>query len=377
MSIDIEIEALETIVKDGSKEILKKFCGLVASNTKKREWFKAAKEAVLEYQKDVMEEFLPVLVSDFRESVVVKFTRGRMSREDISKLQRFMEMVEKSDFKRLKVKLLKTIDDLKVGDWNEELKSKREAMKRFAADGHQWIFSRLELHVRSVVKDEMYRRTVQRSKIKVMVYNFTDEEMDESLKKLFENGMDSVPNSRMTKEETDNRVQDALLDFLTRLGRRRMFRFTILQASNVQDWITKIEKTGLDREAKEFVERLKITLPSLQAELDLVYQEVKLDTKEEMTKKLDAEGRVLVMCDKNMGMSLFTLEVMRKADEELIGQLGASRMKITKDEIITKVKAEIEKFESSLTSVQKDLMNTVYGGRFEDRRQVKFPFLRS
>ena len=34
MSIDIGIEALETIVKDGSKEIMKKFCGLVTSNTK-------------------------------------------------------------------------------------------------------------------------------------------------------------------------------------------------------------------------------------------------------------------------------------------------------------------------------------------------------
>ena len=327
MSIDLGIAVLRSIVKDGIGEIMQKFSGLVAARTKKRDWFKAAKEAVQEYQKNVVEDFLPVLVSDFRESVVVKFTSGRMSKEDITKLQVFMEMVEKSDFKKLKVKLLKKIEDLKVSEWNLEIKEKMEAMKRAVIEGHQWIFSRLELHVRSVVKDEMYSRTVQRSNIKVMVYNFTDEEMDESLHKLFEHGMDSVPDSRMTKEETDSRVQEALLEFLTRLGRRKMFRYTVLQASNVQEWITKIERTGLDREAKEFVERLKLTLPTLQAELDLVYQEVKLDTKEEMIKKLDAEGRVLVMCDKNMGMSLFSLETMRKADEALIGQLGATRMK--------------------------------------------------
>ena len=96
-----------------------------------------------------------------------------------------------------------------------------------------------------------------------------------------------------------------------------------------------------------------------------------------MVKKLEADDRVLVMCDKNMGMSLFTLETMRKADEELIGQLGASRMEITKDEIIRKVSSDIDEFEASLTSVQKEFMNTVYGGRFEDRKNVKFPFLRS
>ena len=124
---------------------------------------------------------------------------------------------------------------------------------------------------------------------------------------------------------------------MTRLSRRRIFRYEILQASNVQDWITKMKKKSLDKEAMEFIEKLESTLPALQAELDLVYQDIKLDTKEEMVKKLEAEDRVLVMCDKNMGMSLFTLETMRKADQELIGQLGASRMEISKDEIIRKV----------------------------------------
>ena len=377
MSIDLGKEILENIVEDGIKWLLQKFCGLVVARAKKRGWFKAAKEAVLEYQKGIIEDFLPVLVSDFKESVEVKFTSGKMSKEDINKLQQFMEMLEKSNFKKFEETLLKKLEDLKASEWNEETKVKLGEMKKAVAEGHRWLFGRLELYVRSVVKDDMYRKTVQRSKINVMVYNFTEKNMDESLNKLFENGMDSVPNSRMTKQETDNRVQEALLEFLTRLSRRRIFRYEILQASNVQDWITKMKKKSLDKEAMEFIEKLESTLPALQAELDLVYQDIKLDTKEEMVKKLEAEDRVLVMCDKNMGMSLFTLETMRKADQELIGQLGASRMEISKDEIIRKVSENIDEFENNLTSVQKDLMNTAYGGRFEDMKKVTFPFLRS
>ena len=189
--------------------------------------------------------------------------------------------------------------------------------------------------------------------------------------------MDSVPDSKMTKKETDSRVQEALLEFLMRLGRRKIFRNTIVQARNVQEWISKIKNMSLDREAAEFIERLETTLPALQAELDLVYHEVKLDTKEEMIKKLESEGRVLVLCDKNMGMSLFTLETMRKADEALINQLGAVRMESTKEEIVAKVLDDIDEFESGLTVEQKEFMNRVYGGRLEERKEVAFPFLRS
>ena len=50
-----------------------------------------------------------------------------------------------------------------------------------------------------------------------------------------------------------------------------------------------------------------------------------------------------------MGMSLFKLESMRKADEELMNQLGAIRMESpfgnTKEVIIQCVKVEIKKFE--------------------------------
>ena len=48
------------------------------------------------------------------------------------------------------------------------------------------------------------------------------------------------------------------------------------------------------------------------------------------------------MCDKEMGMSLFTLEAMRKAVEALMKQLGAVRIENTKEDIVEHVTTEIE-----------------------------------
>ena len=166
------------------------------------------------------------------------------------------------------------------------------------------------------------------------------------MKKLFEAGMDAVPSTRMTKKEVDKRVEDALLEFLMRLGRRRIYGYSrVLQASGVQDWIDKVKKMSIDQEYKNFVDTLENTLPALRTEMELVYVDVQLDTKEEMVKKLEKDGCVLVLCDKGMGMSLFTLETMRKADESLMNQLGAIRIEKTKEEVVQMVKAEIRKFE--------------------------------
>jgi hypothetical protein len=192
----------------------------------------------------------------------------------------------------------------------------------------------VELYVRSVISDEMFKKTVKRSKIEVMLYNFADGEVPDSVKKMFGNGMDAVANTRLSKKEIDMRVEEALLDYLVRLGKRSICGSSVLQATGVQDWIRKVKLFNLDQESREFVEVLENTIPALYAELDLVYREVDLASKEETVKGLEKDGCVLVLCDKGLGMSLFTLEAMRKADEALMKQLGAVRMKKTKDEII-------------------------------------------
>ena len=236
------------------------------------------KEAVLDYQRRLLDDFLPVLVRDFSTSIVVKFSRGKMSEEDIKNLKSFMEMVEKSNFGILESELLKKIEDIKNKAWkNPTNDEKMEKIKQAVVDGHQWIFRRLELHVRSEVKEEMYKRSVKRSSIEVMLFNFTDGKPDGSLRNLFQHGMDSVPSSRISKKEADRRVQDALLEYVMRLGRRKIYGYSIVQASSVQDWIIKMKNRSMDKDARDFVDTLEATLPALQAELDLVFQDVFLN----------------------------------------------------------------------------------------------------
>ena len=116
-----------------------------------------------------------------------------------------------------------------------------EEVKRAAIDGHEWIFRRLELHLRSVIKEEVYKNSVNRSNIEVMLYNFVEGGVPENVRLFFKNGIDSVPSSRMTKKEIDRRVQEALLEYLQRLGKRRIYGNLVVQASSVQEWIEKIK----------------------------------------------------------------------------------------------------------------------------------------
>ena len=364
MLIKLNIADLETIVEDGVKEMMSQVVarneGAKSAGAKKRGWFKVVKEAIQDYQQRIQLDFLPVLVNDFSRTVVVKFTRGRMSEEDINKIKQFIEMVEKSNLKKVEEELVKKIENIKVEGWNAELKNRLEEVRKAVAEGHQWMLRRLDLHIRSVISDEMYKKTVERSKNKVMLYNFTEDEVDDNLKKLLENGMDSVPSSRMTKKEIDRRVQEALLEYLQRLGKRRIYGNLVVQASSVHEWIEKMKAINFEKDTKEYVEMIENSLPALQAELDLVYHEVDQDTKEELVNKLEKEGCVMVMCDKNMGMSLFKLETMRKSEKELMSQLGAVRMQNTKEEIVSVVLAEINKFEEGLSRRQAEYINNTY-----------------
>ena len=169
-----------------------------------------------------------------------------------------------------------------------------------------------------------------------------------------------------------------MIEYLMRLGKRMIYGNAVVHASSVQDWIRRVKTMSIGHESKKFVELLEYSLPALQAELDLVYKYVDMETKEELVKKLEKKDWVLVMCDKNMGMSLFTLDTMRKADEALMKQLGAVRMEnTTKEEIIRAVLTEINKFENELASDQKDYLDTAYGSRHNGMDNVSFPFLKN
>ena len=135
----------------------------------------------------------------------------------------------------------------------------------------------------------------------MMPYNFVDEDVPEIVKKLLKNGMNSVPSTRLTKQEIDFRVENALLEYVNRLARRRrILGNAVIEAVDIKDWLKKGKIVAMDEDSNQFVEKLEEWYPALKAELDLVFNDVNLDTKEELTKKLENEGCVLVNCEKNI-----------------------------------------------------------------------------
>ena len=373
-------------MKDGVKWMISHVSGN-SRDTKKRPWVKVIKAAVNEYQRKVKEDFLPVLVNDFGKELVISFTGGKISDDDMNKIKLFMEMVEKSNIEKLEKELIKSVEDIKetenlVNGEQGVLNEKLERIKSSLADGHKWILERIDLHVRWVIRETLHKNTVDRSQIEVMLYNFVDGDVPETVRKLFENGMNSVPSLKLTRQEVDKRVEGALVDYVTRFGRRRIYGYNrVINFSDTKDWLKQVKVMDMDKDAKNFVEKLELYYPALKAELELVYTDVNIDTKEELVRKLEKEGCVLVSCDKNMGMSLFKLETMRKADEDLMRQLGAIRMESpfgnTKEVIIQCVRMEIRKFENELNIQQREFMNSIFGERYSGREKVSFPFLKS
>ena len=295
-------------------------------------------------------------------------------------MKKFIENT-KSDITIIMNELVTKVGDLKVGGESKELNDRLNEIKSVLEHGHTWIVKRIEKYVRSVIKETLYKKTADRTKIEAMLYNFVDGDVPEEVKKLLENGMNSVPSTKLTKQQVDRRVGDALLEYVMRFGRRRIYGNAVLQATNVQEWLKKVKIFNMDQDSRKFVEELENYYPALKSELDLVYTDVDMDTKEDLVRKMEKDGCVLVNCDKNMGMSLFKLKTMRKADEALMSQLGAVRMESpfgdTKEEIIKCVYWEIEKFEDGLNDRQRQYLDAVFKDRHFDKAEVIFPFLKS
>ena len=89
MLINLDKKSLDDIVQDGVKEILGQICGRNRT-AKKKVWFTAVKAVLQEYQHNIQEEFLPVLVQDFGSELIIKFSGGKINEEDIMKVNKFM-----------------------------------------------------------------------------------------------------------------------------------------------------------------------------------------------------------------------------------------------------------------------------------------------
>ena len=82
-------------------------------------------------------------------------------------------------------------------------------------------------------------------------------------------------------------------------------------------------------ENREFYQRLIDGYDQMQRELIETYKNEKVDTEEELRKRLEIKNCVIVQCDKRMGMSMFKLETMRKADQKLMKQTDDSTILFT------------------------------------------------
>ena len=129
MLIFLEQKTLTGIVQDGVKDILSAMCG-VNRSAKKKAWFADAKAVVKSYQLRMQEEFIPVLIDDFSKEILVKFSGGKVCEEDIMKIQKFIEMMEKSDIKEIERELARNMDEIKTGLVSVEVIAKVEEVRK-------------------------------------------------------------------------------------------------------------------------------------------------------------------------------------------------------------------------------------------------------
>ena len=130
MTVDLGKDVLEGIVVDGIKDMISQIAGR-SGTVKKRSWFTEMKAVINEYKQKVIEEFLPVLVKDFGSEIVIRFSGSKMSQDDINKIKMFMEMLQKSNWKKIERDTLENIDTVKVLENGVEITEKLDDLRKF------------------------------------------------------------------------------------------------------------------------------------------------------------------------------------------------------------------------------------------------------
>ena len=100
-------------------------------------------------------------------------------------------------------------------------------------------------------------------------------------------------------------------------------------------------------------------------------------TETEYMEKLDIPGAVIVEADKGLGMSILSLDVMKKADKTLLAQMGAKHQDLSVEQVIVVVESQIKRFESNLNFQQTEFLKLVFPVRGVHPSYIKIPFLRS
>ena len=367
MRVDLDRKILEDIVEDACKEMVARLN--ISKGMRKKKWWRDLSFEMDNYKKQVCEEYLTVLIKDFSESVEVKFSGVRMDDEEVRKLNEFLKKVERSNVERYRELLLERTQKL-MGFLAQDL------FHKVVNYCHDWMLKRIEAYIKTAIMEKVHLLTVMRGNLEATIYNFVDGEIPVDIKELFKNGIESVPSMRMSRGEVKDRVEEAVIEYLNRFRSRKSSGLEI-RARCVKDWVSEAKGVPVDQETLQFYQNIEEGFGGMMAEIDLQYRDRNLDSKEEIKKKLEKEGCVIVQCDKNMGMSIFTLKTMRIADEKLMEQLGAKEVKKTKEEILESVFLEIEEFENNLDGDQKDYIDYAFKDRNVRKCRVVIPFLRS
>ena len=373
MKVLLDQGVLERIVDDGVFEMSAKFN--ISKNHKKIKhgWFNLVDE-LKEYGTQIKTGLISVLVKDFSGPLDVTFGGVKMESKEILKLNEFLRMVELSEPGRYQKMLIERVEALRtiiLVDQNIVV------IKRVIKECHDWVLKRIELYVNCRVMETLKSVAQERCKLESTVYNFVNGDIPDVIKKLFKNGIDAVPDIKMSRKMVKTRVDGALLSYLERYRSKNSYEAHI-EAEDVLDWLEKVRFQAVDDQSDMFYKKVEEGYVGMMAEIDLIYHENnEINTVDETRRNLEKNGSIIIQCDKNFGMSLFTLDTMKIADKKLMEQLGAVKIGKSKEEILESVIVKIEEFEDNLNKKQSEYLNYAYRDRNLRDCKIVFPFLKS
>ena len=95
MKVQLDQGCLEGIVDKHVGDILSRW--ELSRNQKRSGMYKRVCLAIRKYQKDLKTLFLPILISDFSETISIKISGSKMEKDEVEKLKEFLRMVKNSD----------------------------------------------------------------------------------------------------------------------------------------------------------------------------------------------------------------------------------------------------------------------------------------
>ena len=263
MKIVINIQSMTNIVERTTSSIKLKL-GVESRRQRRSGWYRRILAVIDQYKKNIIEKLLPVIIQDFSGSISVKMRGGKMEVEEVEKLKKFKVMIEESNDRNYKEVLKNELSIIK--EWPEdELKE----ILRYIDDSHGEMMQMFEQQVKRTFFETLDKMTLEKTKLESKIYNFTKFDIDDDIKELFKQGVDSVPCLGLNHREVKRRVNEALLEYLDRYRSRGGFDH--LDADDVSEWLAMAIGAGGRDEEIQFYKRVQGGYEGLIAEVESTY----------------------------------------------------------------------------------------------------------